>query len=46
MNSESSVIYINNINSGKNIIFIFNIFAASVKYYIILVLLIVLKKIY
>ncbi len=38
------MIYINNINSDKNIIFIFNVFAASAKCYIILILLIALKK--
>ncbi len=44
MNGESNVIYINNINNDKNIIFIFNVFAAPAKYYIILILLVVLKK--
>ncbi len=38
------MIYINNINNNKNIIFILNIFAAFAKYYIILVPLITLKK--
>ena len=44
MNGEPSVIYINNTGSGKSIIFILSVFAASARCHVVLVSLIALKK--
>ncbi len=44
MNDEPSVIYINNIGSDKSMIFMFNVFVGFVRCYIVLVLLMALKK--
>jgi len=44
MNGEPSVIYINGTGSGKSMIFMLSVFAAPARCYVVLVLLVALKK--